>query len=141
MTDAQELDPPSVDLTAALKSTMAAADATGLRLLLEPLPLAEALRELLQLNSIDDRAIVLSLLPSELAAAIIEEAPHEIGADLMEALDASRAVEILDVLDSDVQADLIGDMKDQEAEAILSKMDVDDAADVRRLIEYPDDVF
>lgn len=135
----QEIDPPQVDQTTALKSAMAAGDAESLRLLLEPLSLAEALRELLQLNSVNDRAAVLSLLPSQLAAAIIEEAPHEMGADLMETLDTSRALEILDALDSDVQADLIGDMEDQEAEAILSQMDADDADEVRRLAEYPDD--
>lgn len=102
------------------------------------MPLSEALRELLQLDP-EDRSVVQSLITPELAADLIEEAPHEMGADLIEALEAARAVEILDEMDFDVQADLIGDTKDEETEAILSKMDAEDAADVRRLAEYKDD--
>lgn len=79
------------------------------------------------------------LISPEIAADLIEEAPHEIGADLMEDLETGRAVEIMDELDSDVQADLIGDMEAEEAEAILGQMDAEDAADVRRLSEYEDD--
>lgn len=138
MNDLQDLHKPDIDQSASLSDAIASSDAEALRLLLEPLSLAEALRELLQLNAAE-RAFVLALLPSELAAALIEDAPHEMGADLMEALETSRAVEILDELNSDIQADLIGDMEDQEAEAILSQMDAEDAADVRRLVKYPDD--
>ena len=113
-------------------------DGEQLTALLAPLPLADALRELLELES-DDRRKVLTLVSPELAADLVEEAPHEMGADLMETLEASRAAEIMDELDSDVQADLIGDMEAKEAEAILLQMDAEDAADVRRLVEYEDD--
>ena len=82
---------------------------------------------------------MLSLLPVDFVAALIEETPHEMGASLMEALETSRAVEIMDEMDSDVQADWIGDMEVEEAEGVLFKMDTDDAADVRRLAEYEDD--
>lgn len=122
-------------LEEALLTAVAQDDAAEIAALLEPLPLADALREILQLEP-DDRRKVLTLVPPTLAAHVIEEAPHELGASLMETLEATRAVEIMDELDSDVQADLIGDMEAVEAEAILAKMDADDAADVRRLAEY-----
>lgn len=122
----------------ALPSAIEKNDATALQDLLEPLPLAEAPREILQLDSVD-RAIVLSLVSADLAAAIIEEAPHETGADLLESLEVLRASEIMDELDSDVQADLIGDMEHDDAEAILQQMDAEDAADVRRLADYESD--
>lgn len=138
MTETQTLPQPDIDLSAVLAELMRAGDAQGLGRLFEPVSLAEGLRLILQLG-FDDRAQVLSLLPSDIAAALIAEAPHEMGADLMEALEVSRAVEIFDEFDSDVQADLIGDMEDQEAEAILSQMDAGDAADMRRLAEYEDD--
>jgi len=137
VTDTQDIDRPIIDQTAAFNAAVAIRDADALRILIEPLSLAEALRELLQLNA-DDRAVVLSLLPSAVAAALIEEAPHETGAALVEMLEASRAVEIFDEMDSDIRADLIGDMEDAEAEAILSAMDATDAADLRRLVEYDD---
>lgn len=123
------------DLTDALRMATEAKDAARLEELFAPLPLSVALRELLAFDA-DDRRIILTLISPELAASLIEEAPHEMGAGLMEALDATRAVEIMDEMDSDVQADLIGDMDDAEAEAILSQMDAEDAADVRRLSEY-----
>jgi len=138
MAEPLKIEEPDIDLTEALNEAIVALDAEALRDLLEPLPLAEALRELLQLKS-DDRSVVLSLLPSDLAADLIEEAPSEMGADLMEALERARAVEIMDEMGSDVQADLIGDMDAADAEEILSQMDEEDAADVRRLVVYEDD--
>ncbi len=132
----QPAEEPS--FTESLELALAQEDADQITLMLEPLPLAQGLRELLELSP-DDRRKVLTLIPADLAADLIEEAPHEMGATLMEALEATRAVAIMDELDSDVQADLIGDMDAPEAEAILSKMDAEDAADVRRLVEYDDD--
>jgi magnesium transporter len=138
MSETQDNIKEDTQTLSTIATALAARNADQLRALLQPLSLAEALRKVLQLSA-DDRAVVLSLLPSGFAAALIEEAPHEMGADLMEALETTRAVEIFDELDTDVQADLIGDMEDEEAEAILSQMDAEDAADVRRLIAYADD--
>lgn len=125
-------------LSEALFAAVERDDAVEIAALLEPLPRADALREILQLEP-DSRRNVLTLVPPALAAHLIEEAPHELGASLMETLKASRAVEIMDELDSDVRADLIGDMETVEAEAILAEMDAEDAADVRRLAEYDPD--
>lgn len=112
--DQTKLNP---DTSLSLRDAITSNDADGLGLLLEPLPLAEALRELLRLSAAD-RALVLSLLPPNLAATLIEDAPNELGANLMEALDTSEAVKILDELDSDDKADLIGGMEPQEASYI-----------------------
>ena len=128
----------NINLSAELSEAVVANDGARLNALLEPLRLAEALRELLELEP-DQRRDVLTLITPDLAADLIEEAPHEMGADMMETLDATRALEVMDEMGSDVQADLIGDMDEEEAEAILSQMDVQDAADVRRLSEYDDD--
>ncbi|WP_106745408.1 magnesium transporter [Yoonia maritima] len=129
-----------IDLSQELRAAIAVEDAERLDALFKQLPLSEALRELLELSSVDRRA-VLTLISPEIAADLIEEAPHEIGADLMEDLETDRAVEIMDELDSDVQADLIGDMGSEEAEAILEQMDAEDAADVRRLSVRPKDAL
>lgn len=113
-------------------------DGTELTALLAPLPRSEALRELLNLTAAE-RDTFLSIVSSELAAELIEEAPTELAGGLIERLEAPRAAEIIDELDSDVQADVIGELDDSEAEAILSNMDDEDVADVRRLVEYADD--
>lgn len=124
-----------IDFSEELQAAATAGDAAQMNAIFEQLTMSEALRELLELSAAD-RTAVLSLVSIEIAAAVIEEAPSETGADLLEHLDSARAVQIMDEMDSDVQADLIGDMEDEEAEAILSKMDAEDAADVRRLSEY-----
>ncbi|MGJ8572999.1 MAG: magnesium transporter [Hoeflea sp.] len=127
-----------LDLSEELQAAATAGDAVRLNALFERLSLSEALRELLDLDQ-EDRRTVLTLISPEMAADLVEEAPHETGAGLLEELETARAVQIIDEMDSDVQADLIGGMEDAEAEAILSQMDAEDAADVRRLSEYADD--
>ena len=127
-----------IDVSAELKFAVGAGDASAISALLDPLPYSDALREVLNLPT-GDRDKVLSLVSTELAAELIEEAPHELAAELMERLAAVRAAEIIDELDSDIQADLIGDMADENADAILAEMDAEDAADVRRLAQYDDD--
>lgn len=114
-------------------------DGATLADLLDPLSLSEALRELLNLP-VDQRSAALSLLPPERAAELVEEAPNALAVDLVERLVSDQAAEIILELDSDIQADVIGELEDADAEAILARMDPEDAADVRRLVEYDDDV-
>lgn len=110
-------------------------DQAGLAELVNALPLSQALRELANLLP-EQRDAVLTLLPPELAAELIYEAPNEFAVDLVERLEATQAAHIIEELNSDVQADVIGEMALEEAEAILAQMDPDEAADVRRLVEY-----
>jgi magnesium transporter len=107
--------------------------------LLEPLPLSDALRELLQLAP-GERDRVLSMVPAEMAAELIAEAPNELAGELVERLEAETAAQIFDELDSDVQADVFGELDADDADAILAEMDADDAADVRRLAAYDSDM-
>ncbi len=120
------------------RRAIAASDGAALDAIFEPIPLSDALRELLDLNR-DERRRMLELVSTDFAAELIEEAPTEVGVDLIERLDPARAAEIVDELDSDVQADVIGELDSADAEAILSKLTPADAADVRRLAEYEDD--
>lgn len=121
-----------------VKLALDAGDGEALSGLFEPLPLSAALRQLLFLGA-EDRDTFLNLVPVELAAALIEEAPSAAASELFERLESDRAAEILDELDSDLQADLIGEMEHEDAEAILSELEPEDAADVRRLALYEDD--
>jgi len=140
MTDIDNIPTPETEGNIAdlLQTAVDAKDSEAIAALLEPLPLSEAVRELLNMSE-DDRDTVLSLVPLELAAELIEEAPHAAATDLVERMESGKAAEILDALDSDRQADLIGDLDAEDAEAILSQMDAEDAADVRRLAEYDDE--
>ncbi|MCG6884867.1 MAG: CBS domain-containing protein, partial [Silicimonas sp.] len=121
-----------------VKEAVDARDAEGIEALLEPLPLSGKMRQLLALNP-EDRDHLLNLVDIELAADLVEEAPHETATELVERMDAARAADVLEELDSDLQADLIGDLDEKEAEAILNELDPEDAADVRRLVAYDDE--
>lgn len=119
------------DLIAAIE----AEDRDAIAEALAPLATYDALREVMNLGT-DQRDKVLELMPSYLAADLVEEAPSELGADLMARMAPERAADVLEELDSDVQADVVGEMGEAEAEAVLNEMDAEEAEDVRRLIEY-----
>ncbi|MHA7774764.1 magnesium transporter [Roseibium sp. M-1] len=125
------------DLSEQLLDAVGASDADKITEILDPLSHSEALREVLFLSA-DDRDKVLEIVPIELAAQLIGEAPNDMAVDLVERLEPDRAAIILEELDSDIQADVIGELDEQDAEAILSEMDAQDAADVRRLATYED---
>ncbi len=133
-----EVQEPGRSMRSRVKEAVDAADSATLVALLDPMPLSEAMRQLLALSP-EDRDRLLSLVPVELAAMLIEEAPHSAATELLERMETSRASDVIDELDSDLQADLIGDLDSQDAEAILAEMDPEDAADVRRLAEYDDE--
>ena len=122
-----------------VKEALDARDSAALAALLEPLPLSAALRQLLALSA-EDRDEVLKLVPVELAAELVEEAPHIAATEMVERMETDRAAEVLDELDSDLQADLIGELETEDAEAILAQFDPEDAADVRRLTKYDDEI-
>ena len=126
------------DISDQLLRLAAEEDGEALSGLLDPMPLSEALRQLLNLNP-EERGKILSLVPAELAAELIGDAPTELAVELVEQMEVEKAADVIDELDSDIQADLIGEMDEADAEAILSKLDADDAADVRRLVEYDDE--
>lgn len=104
---------------------------------LDPLPYSDALRLLLNLSE-QDRDSAFALMPTQLAAEMIEEAPHEMAASFVAHMAPVKAAEVLDELGSDVQADVVAEMADTDAEAVLDEMDESDAAEVRRLIAYPE---
>lgn len=87
----------------------------------------------------DDRLELITILPPDVAAVVIDEIPFFQATELFSEMTARNAAAIIHELHSDDQADYIGELEDQEAEAILSEMPADEAADVRKLIEYDPD--
>lgn len=87
----------------------------------------------------EDRLALISLLPPDVAAVVIDEIPFFQGTELFSEMTAHNAAAIIHELHSDDQADYIAELEDSEAEAILSELDEEEAADVRKLIEYDPD--
>ena len=82
---------------------------------------------------------MLTQLPAELAAEIIENIPDVRATDIIADMDAVQAAAIVNEMHSDEQADLLLELDDEEAEAILSLMDLEEAEDARKLITYESD--
>jgi magnesium transporter len=136
--DPKVTDTEKISINMQIRQFLEDENAEGMVELLDPLPVNDALREILQFSA-DERDQIFSILPPELAAELIDEAPHELAADLIERLSSNTAADIIEELDSDAKADVISEMDDVDAEAILAEMDVQEAADVRRLASYDDD--
>ena len=133
-----EIGHPEPDSLARIRQCLADNDSEGLARIIGPVALSEALRELLHLLP-QERDQVLSMIPTDLAAKLLEEAPNELAVDLVERLNAQKAASIIDELPSDIQADVIGELGEEGAEAILAEMDVEEAAEVRRLATYDEE--
>jgi magnesium transporter len=138
-------DPSPVDEQKSLRETrdwmqeaIERRDVDDLVAFLDPMPLSLAMRHLFALDP-DRRDSLLALLPAELAARLVEEAPHVAAVELVDRMEPGRAAEVLEELDSAVQADLIGELEPDNARAILAAFDPADAESVRRLAEYADD--
>ena len=136
---------PEEDETAAgdkredtLQQAVVAADEQRATEIVESISSQEALRQV-SLMGADARDQLIAILPPEAAADLIKEAPAEMAVAMIEELDHSVAAKIMEELQTNTQADLVQEMKAENAEAILSAMDVQSAADVRKLSAYEPD--
>jgi magnesium transporter len=117
-----------------LLATQSAPDVMALLDQLSPMDIARALTRL----DDDERHDLLHLIEPEEAAGLIEELSDVQAADLIDALPAEKAAEIVNELDSDHQADILAEMDEEDAEAILDHLSPEDAAEVRKLLQYPE---
>ena len=138
MSDTAELKSQDQPLVPQFRELLERGDSARLVELIHSRSISDALRGFLRLDP-GERDQVLALLPAEVAAELIDEAPNETAGDLVERLAAVKAADIIEELDSDVKADVIGELEVSDAEAILAEMDVRDAAAVRRLVAYEDE--
>lgn len=106
-----------------------------------------------------DPALLVAAPREELAQALAELSPHDLGrlvtrlgdealADIvseLEAFDAARllgklgraqAADVLEEMDPDDAADVVGELHPRDAEAILHEMEQEEAQDVRDLLTY-----
>lgn len=79
-------------------------------------------------------------LDNERLADVLEELGDEDRVSLINALDVTRAADVLDVMQPDDAADLVADLPEQQAAQLLELMEPEEARDVRRLLEYAEDV-
>jgi magnesium transporter len=101
---------------------------------LRDLPAAERALAISRL-SIDTRSAMFALLHVRDAADLLEEIPEQ-AVDVVENLPVDVAARILDKVQSDHQADIVGELDPENANAILAQMNRVEAEDVRKLLTY-----
>jgi magnesium transporter len=130
----------------------------------ETTPPWEALRELIEVGSVDpliafidglppaDRGLVVSrlgeeqrrallvLIDPDRAADLLAPLPYSQTIESLELLPAEQAARIIEELPSAEQADVLTELDDVRAEAILSEMEPKEADELRALCNYADDV-
>jgi magnesium transporter len=79
---------------------------------------------------------LLTIINPDEAADVIEELPDVQAADIIENLDTGNAAAIINRMKSDDRADLLTELDRKDAEAILTEMHPDEAASIRKMIEY-----
>ena len=105
---------------------------------LDALPPWEQARAVSRLEE-SGRAALLGLLPAERAAELIEVVSVTQAVDAVVGLGAHEAAAIVDELPSDIQADLIAELDDADAERILAEMPEGRAESARELAGYDPD--
>lgn len=79
---------------------------------------------------------LLTIINPDEAADVIEELPDAQAANIIENMDAGNAAAIINRMKSDDRADLLTELDRKDAEAILTEMHPDEAASIRKMIEY-----
>jgi magnesium transporter len=122
-----------------LEQLVEESDTAHLESFLEVLPASETARAVTRLSE-DDQDRLLTTISPESAAEVVEQIPEVHAVDLIERLEPGTAAAIVHELPSDVQADLLGEMEPENAEAIFDAMAPEEAAELRTLAQYEDDV-
>lgn len=87
----------------------------------------------------DKAEAILSRLPDDILADIVEEEEDEDKYEILKRFSDTRQSKILDEMSSDEITDLIGELAEDEQEDILEKMDHEDQQDIRKLMSFEPD--
>ncbi len=103
---------------------------------LHPADIAEILSDL---DSHERATVFRSLDPETAADALAEVEDPRIQTQLLETVSQEHAADILEEMPPDEAADLLGELPNETSTALLRKMEVDEAQDVRELLTYAPD--
>jgi len=83
--------------------------------------------------------VLMEALDNETLADVLEESPSDLQIAVLDSLAPERAADILEEMGPDEATDLLADLPNQTSQHLLELMEEEDAADVRRLLAYPED--
>lgn len=85
------------------------------------------------------RAAFLSCVPDEVIAELLADVNYDEQSDILDAVKPERLPRIFNVMKSDDVADILGKLDSQRAEAVLTKMEKEEAEYARKLLHYAED--
>jgi flagellar motility protein MotE (MotC chaperone)/sporulation protein YlmC with PRC-barrel domain len=101
---------------------------------LHPSELADIIEDL----DVNTRTAIFSALDHDRAADVLEEMETEAKSSILDQLSVEKAADVLEKMPADEVADILDDLKEEKAEELLQEMDKEASAEVRELMEYPD---
>ncbi|HBF37872.1 MAG TPA: magnesium transporter MgtE [Firmicutes bacterium] len=101
---------------------------------LHPSELADIIEDL----DVNTRTAIFSALDHDRAADVLEEMETEAKSSILDQLSVEKAADVLEKMPADEVADILDDLKEERAEELLQEMDKEASAEVRGLMEYPD---
>lgn len=120
----------------ALETLAGQGDALALQAVLEELGLRESARLLSRLDD-DDQERILTTLPPEFAAELLQGVNETQAAQFLNKLEAEDAAPIVSEMYSDESADVLAHLDEDFAEAVINAMEPEAAQDARLLGKYP----
>ena len=130
---AMEVQPISV-----IKELLSNGSKLALDKYVKELGFTETLHVFSRLDQDDQTKLLLKITPEE-AAEFLDTVPTSLASEILENLSAQDATPIFAVMESNSKADLLGDIPEESAEAILAEMAPSEADDLRELSAYDDD--
>lgn len=119
-----------------LETLAAGGDAAALRAVLEDLGLRESARLLSRLDD-DDQERILTTLPPDFAAELLQGVNETQAAQFLNKLEPEDAAPIVSEMYSDESADVLAHLDEDFAEAVINAMEPEAAQDARLLGKYP----
>ncbi|HBE77412.1 MAG TPA: magnesium transporter MgtE [Firmicutes bacterium] len=101
---------------------------------LHPSELADIIEDL----DVNTRTAIFSALDHDRAADVLEEMETEAKSSILDQLSVEKAADVLEKMPADEVADILDDLKEDRAEELLQEMDKEASAEVRELMEYPE---
>lgn len=126
------------DLSEELHALLSEGEEESLRIFLQ-LVRPEDIAELLDLLSVDDRQLVVSVLDHDAAGTVLTDTTPSIRAELVDEIEPERLARIAEAMPADEAADLIGELEVAESEEVLQHISEEDEEVLRHLLTYPDD--
>lgn len=126
------------DLSEELHALLSEGEEESLRIFLQ-LVRPEDIAEWLDLLSVDDRQLVVSVLDHDAAGTVLTDTTPSIRAELVDEIEPERLARIAEAMPADEAADLIGELEIAESEEVLQHISEEDEEVLRHLLTYPDD--